>query len=368
MTRLTGQSAMSRSVNPQVRLRRILQAQLGRQHVHEIAVSVLDAGSGAVEHAAAGAYGKLSIDEQTPYFLASTTKLFATTLVMQLRSEGVLRLDDPITGLFGDGALAALHRVAGRDHTGAITIQHLLAHTSGLPDYFDQKRKDGTRFAGPLLGGEDRQWSLGDVISASRDEMRPHFPPGEDRKAFYSDTNYQLLGGIIERVTGKSLADNVEERIARPLGLKNTYLCASDMAPDRTPVLPLRNGRARPHIPRAIESTRLDGGGVSTSAESLAFIRAFFEGGLFPAGYLAEMEDWRSIFFPLQCGVGVLRFELPWFFSPFKRQPVLIGHSGISGAFAYYCPERRIYLAGTVNQLASRSLPYRFMLSILSAL
>ena len=349
-------------------LQRIVDSQLGRQDVHEIAVSVFDAASGVVEHAAAGMSEGQGIGEQTPYFLASTTKLFATTLVMQLRSEGALRLDDPIAGYFEDGALAALHKLAGREHTSAITIQHLLAHTSGLPDYFEQRRKDGTRFADPLLQGKDGQWSLGDVIAASRDELRPHFPPGDGRKAFYSDSNYQLLGGIIERVTGSSLADNIEKRIARPLGLENTYLYAADLADRRAPVLPLRKGRARPDIPRAIESTRLDGGGVSTSAESLAFVRAFFEGGLFPADYLAGMEDWRPVFFPLRSGMGMLRFDLPRFFSPLRRQPALVGHSGISGAFAYYCPERRIYVAGTVNQLASRSLPYRFILSILNVL
>jgi CubicO group peptidase (beta-lactamase class C family) len=59
-----------------------------------------------------------------------------------------------------------------------------------------------------------------------------------------------------------------------------------------------------------------------------------------------------------------MRFKLPWYFSPFQRQPELLGHSGLSGAFALYAPARALYLAGTVNQLADRSASFQLMLQL----
>jgi D-alanyl-D-alanine carboxypeptidase len=352
----------------QAKIDRIANRQIGKSAVGEIAVSLHSARTGETIHSAAGTDQGLPVDHRTPFFLASTTKLFATAIILQLQSEGRLQLDDPAARYLSAPALSGLHAIGGREFTGAINIRHLLAHTSGLPDYFEEKRKDQSRLATGLLAGHDAKWSVEDVIAAARDQLVPHFPPGEGRRAFYSDTNYQLLGQIIELLSERPLSQVVEQRIAARLQLSETYLFEASRAAQRTPVIPLRNGTSRPAIPLAIESTRLDGGGVSTSAELLELIRAFFGGKLFPSEYLPHLFDWRAVFFPLQYGVGVMRFKLPWLFSPFAPQPELLGHSGISGAFAFYCPERDAYLAGTVSQLASRSLPYRFMLGVLGAL
>jgi len=116
----------------------------------------------------------------------------------------------------------------------------------------------------------------------------------------------------------------------------------------------------------AMTSFGPDGGIVSTANESMIFLKAFFNGKLFPKEYLDEMKDWNKIFFPLQYGIGIARFKLPRIFSPFKPVPKLIGHSGLSGAFAYYCPEKDIYLTGTVNQIHNAGLSYKLMIRILN--
>lgn len=334
--------------------------------VHELTISILDAKSGTRTHASIGQANGTDIDENTPYCLASTTKLFATTIILQLRSQGLLDLGDPIVKFFDADTISRLHVKNGVDYTNKITVTHLLSHTSGLPDYFEQKRADGTRFADSMLSGTDMSWPLSDVINAARNDITPPFTPGKNRKAFYSDTNFQLLGGIIEAVTGKTLSEIVEQDIAKPLGLKNTFLATEKTLRAHSHAIPLRNGEKLINIPRALESTRLDGGGISTSTESLRFIQAFFDGEFFPKEYLNEMQDWRSIFFPLTYGTGIMRFKLPWFFTPFQRSPEFIGHSGISGAFAFYNPSKQVFLAGTTNQLADRSLPYKLMLQALN--
>lgn len=354
---------MEKRVLDRSRLEKLASRLCARGATGEVALSLSHPGSGEVVHVAAGQWQGRPIDERTPFHLASTTKLFATTLVLQLVAAGTLRLDDPAAAHLPAGTLDGLHTLDGVDRTGAITIRHLLSHRSGLPDYFEGKRPDGTRFAVPLLEGRDKGWSLPDALAMAR-QMRPHFAPGEGRKALYSDTNYAVLALIIGQALGCTPADAVRRHIAAPLGLVATYLAQAD---GPRPVLPMRNGRHMLHIPQAVASTVLDGGGISTSAELLTFIEAFFSGRLFPAPLLDELYDWRAIFFPLQAGVGVKRFALPWFMSPFQRQPELIGHSGISGAFAFRCPDRGLFLAGTVNQLAARSLPYRFMIEAVHA-
>lgn len=344
-------------------LKNIVTAQLRHKQIHEVAISRLDCSAKTTTHAGGGTGNP---DQNTPFYLASTTKLFATTLIMQLRKEKQLSLNDPITAFFEPGKLASLHVLNGTDHTDEITIRHLLCHSSGLPDYFEGKRKDGTRFAEAMLSGMDGAFDLDEVLQSARNDMRPHFPPGEGRKAVYSDTNFQLLGGILETITSQSLPDLVHTKIAAPLGLTRTFLATPASIAKCKDLIPLRNQDKQLSIPHALSSTRLDGAGISTSAELLRFTEAFHKGDLFPAEYVPELTaDFRKIFFPLTYGTGVIRFRLPWIFDPMRKMPVVTGHSGISGAFAYYAADRDTCIAGTLNQLANRSLPYRFMLQAL---
>ena len=111
-----------------------------------------------------------------------------------------------------------------------------------------------------------------------------------------------------------------------------------------------------------------DGGVVATVDDLMTFLRGFFEGALFDSAVLPSLQTWNRIFFPLQYGVGLARFKWPRLFSPLAEQPELLGHSGLSGAFAFYAPGRRTYLAGTVNNIAHPDRSFRLMLALLGAL
>lgn len=338
--------------------------------MREIALSVwLGPALGAV-HAATGTHDGAPLDERTPWFAASVTKLSATVVVMQLVAEGRLTLDERLVDVVAPERLRGLHVRRGRDRTDEITVRQLLAHTSGLPDYFEGRRRGGGRSrAETLFAGTDASWSVDDVIDDVRSGFTAHFAPGSGHRALYSDTNYQLLGAIIEQLTGETLATTLERRIVRRLGLERTWLCSDDDDDvDRPAPLPLRHGERTLQLPRTMASVRLDGGLVTCSADALTFVRAFFDGTLFPEGCLDEMRCWRRAFFPLEAGVGVLRFRLPRLLTGFRRTPALLGHSGISGAFAFREEGTGRCIAGTVNQLADRRLPYVLMLEALSAL
>jgi CubicO group peptidase (beta-lactamase class C family) len=297
------------------------------------------------------------------YFIASTTKLFTTAIVLNLRSKGLLSLDDKISRYLDQQVVNGLHVFKGNDHSAELTVRHLLSHTSGLPDYFQNKGANGKSLEDDLIGKKDQHWTFGEAIDRTK-KIKPLFVPGTKGKAHYSDSNFQLLGKIIENITGKPYRENCQEGIIDPLELKNTYLYL-DTA-DKRPK-PLYYKADILDIPEAMTSFGPDGGIVSNSGDMLVFIEAFFTGKLFPAEYISGLQQWNRIFFPMQSGTGIHKFQLPLIFNPTGAVPRFIGHSGLSGALAYYCPKENLYIAGTVNQVAHPDLSFRTMIKLTQA-
>lgn len=296
------------------------------------------------------------------YFIASTTKLYTTAVLLRLRVDGAIDLDDPISTYLDSSWTEDLHEFRGKSFGASITVRQLMAQTSGLPDYFEGKGPGRPSVHMQVVHGRDLSWTYEEAIGWSK-ELTPKFAPGAGRKAFYSDTNYQLLGKIIENVSGRSLKNAYGDFIFHPMGLTSTYLY--DDPEDRSPAN-MNFGSTVLHVPRAMSSFRSDGGIVSTAGESMEFLRAFFAGQLFPVEYLKEIQDWRRIFFPLQYGTGIARFKMPGFLTPFRTTSELVGHSGLSGAFAYKAPRHGLYLTGTVNQIQKPGTSYRMLIKMLN--
>jgi len=307
-----------------------------------------------------GTAGNFKDDQQ--YFIASTTKLFVTAIVLNLVSQGRLSLEDPINRYLDSETMDGLHLHKGSDYSGKLTIRHLISHTSGLPDYFEDKNSaGGSLFTELIKEGNDRSWTFEQFIDLSK-ALPTHFVPGAKRKAHYSDTNFQLLGKIIENLTGMSIGENYSQSIIEPLGLTSTYLY-DDAADTRPQFLYYKKRQLR--IPKAMASFGPDGGVVSTSTDMLTFIESFFTGRLFPVAYVDMLQQWNNIFYPFQSGIGIHRFKLPWLLNPLGTIPELIGHSGLSGALAFHGLGKRLYIAGTVNQLAYRSTSFRLSIRLI---
>lgn len=320
---------------------------------------------GAVMHISQGdqnwQFAGGDMQSNTNYFIASTSKLFVTAIMLQLQQVGKLRLDDRAAAYLPASVVDGLHQFKGKDYSKTITLKQLMAQTSGLPDYFEDKLPDGSSLLGNIKKGIDVGWSSMETVAISK-QMPPHFKPGAKGKAHYSDTNYQLLGQIIESIQAQAIETVFNQQIIEPLGLKNTWLYTDPN--DKRPIdIYYKNNKM--HVPKTMASFKADGGIVSTAADSMLFIKAFFEGKLFPKELLPDLYQWNKIMFPLEYGVGVMRFKLPQFFSPFKKTAELIGHSGLSGAFAFYAPEKHCYMTGSVNQLYNPGTSFRLMLRCL---
>jgi len=303
---------------------------------------------------------RYDLSKDQPYFIASTTKLFTTAIILKLRAEGKLKLDDKIGKYIDKSILSGLHIYKGKEYSQELTLTHLLAHTSGLPDYFQDKGFNGKSLEDELISGIDQYWTFEQIIERTK-SIEPHFVPGRKGKAHYSDANFQLLGKIIEVVTYQSYSQNCKDIIFTPLGLTKTYLYQDST--DNTPKT-LYYKSHKLNIPKAMTSFGADGGLVSTSSDMLIFIEAFFTGKLFPKTYIDELQEWNKIFFPMQSGVGIHLFKLPWIFNPFGTVPYFIGHSGLSGALAYYSPKENIFIVGTVNQVAHPDISFRTMIKL----
>jgi D-alanyl-D-alanine carboxypeptidase len=329
--------------------------------------------SAAAGIAHAGDGDEMKVD--TPIFVASITKMYTAAVTMMLEERKLLSLDDPISEYLPATLLAGLHRYKGRNYSDQLRVYHLISQTSGLPDYFEAAPKGGKSLFNLLISEGDTAWDLEYVVDIAKNRLPPRFAPepiGQARsgkKAHYADTNYQLLGAIIEAVMAQPLQEVFEELIIGPLALSATYLYGYGQAssPGQGAPATIYCGEKALVLDKAMKSFGPDGGLVSNVEDSLQFLQAVMEGGLFEnTSTLERMKNWKRIFFPMQYGLGLMRFKLPRFFSPFSPAPELVGHSGSSSAFLFYCDDAKLYLAGTLNQLENRGRPFRLMLKIIS--
>jgi len=358
-------------------LEKLLQRQIRHQQMFSIVIGI-QAGDDSFEWAGSAGIAvperQTEMREDSPYFITSITKIFTASAIMLLHEQKKLSLEDPVSTYFPPDQIDGLHRYKGKDYSNELKIYHLVSQTSGLADYFEQKGKNGRNLLDKILEEGDAEWNIEAVLETVKKDLKPKFPPalrqGSNHRAFYSDTNYQLLGGILEKLLEKSLGRIFDEYFFTPLDLPNTYVYGDDVAASlREAPATIYHKETSLNVPKAMCSFWSDGAMVSTAKEQILFLKALFGGKIFEEERTLEwMKQWNKVFFPLEYGYGLMRYKLPRVFSPFSPAPEFIGHSGASGSFAFYCPKQDFYLSGTVNQLQARSTPFRLMPRIANVL
>ena len=312
--------------------------------------------------------GQVPMTKDTPIYIASITKLYTATAIMRLYEKGALSLDDPMSRYLPKKLIQGIHVYKGKDYSYEITIKELLSHTSGIADYYTERPKGGKNLFELSLEKPERSWTVDETIERARKDLRPNFRPGTD--ASYSDTNFQLLGKVIEAVTGKPLPTVYEDFIFRPLGLKHTWLIGRSepqLAPSAAPADIF-------YKDMNITKTRsngaywADGGIVSTAEEMIIFLKALNDGRIISGDTLKLMHHWHKLQFPLQYGYGTMYFKLPRFINMVMKVPSLWGHSGSTGSFLYYSDDLNLYMAGSINQVESKSKQFKLMLRVMKAI
>jgi D-alanyl-D-alanine carboxypeptidase len=274
------QSAMSVGGTPDKQVQQLLDQWRQRADVPAVTLAV----DGPGRNRFVTASGTEERDGNTPatadaqFRVASITKLFVATVVLQLVEEGQLGLDDPVAAYIPDFR-----------HARGVTIQQLLNHTSGIPDFTRTEL-----FHEGLLQHRDRVWSTGELLALVAD-VRRDFAPGTDY--LYCNTGYVLLGRVIDTVTGSTWAAEIQRRILNPAGLRHTYVAGAEPVPGG--VLPgyadadmdgdVENVDAGGPWP-SLESTEGPAGAIVSTAEDLAvFADALFRGRLLRPDTLQQM-------------------------------------------------------------------------------
>ncbi|WP_375773689.1 serine hydrolase [Archangium gephyra] len=270
-------------------------------------------------------YGQANFEWQLPnthdtkFRLGSITKQFTSMVIMQLAAEGKLSLDDKLTK----------HLPDYRKDTGdRVTISHLLNHTSGIPSYTSS----------PTFFANDSRdpYSVADFVKkfASGDL---EFEPGT--KFSYNNSGYFLLGAIIEKLTGMTYAQALQQRIFGPLGMKNTgYDVHATVLPKRASGYQFGPGGLvnAPYLDMGLPYAA--GSLYSTVEDLYLWDRALYLDTLLPAPLK------QQLFTP-----GMNQYAHGWVVHPImlndgKTELASIGHSGGINGFATLlirAPERK---------------------------
>ena len=217
----------------------------------------------------------------TRFGVASGSKAFTALAVLSLVEDGTLALDSTARTFLG----ADLPLVPD-----GVTVEHLLAHRSGVGDFLDEETWTPTDYP---LAGSAHQYDTTEAFVPVLDGFPPVFEAGTDFA--YCNGGYMLLALIAERASGVPFHDLVRARVTGPAGLADTGYPRSDELPPRTATgyLPI-DGVSRTNVFHLPVRGSGDGGAYSTAADISAFWRALFAGTIVPPAVVADMVRPRS--------------------------------------------------------------------------
>lgn len=310
---------------------------------------------------AEGNTGDIQSAPQQPNYMASVGKLFTSTIVSLLHEQGVLSFDDKISQYLDHELMNKLHIFKGEDYSEDIKIRHLLNQTSGLPDNFY-----------PLFDKllEDPEFTITprDAIMWAKNNVTPYAPPG--KKAYYTDTNYHLLGLIVENVRGTPFHEALSDLIFAPLGMKHSFMfhASKPMEDSNLPVAEFYTDNIQLNELKGFAGIDYAGGGVVAPLEELlSFMKALVTGKLVSTETLEIMKNDKAKLYPnFDYGYGIWQLKPIPFLIPKKLNSW--GVLGATGAFMFYHPELETYIIGNFNHTSYQRKCVRFMFRIINSI
>ncbi|MGW5460043.1 serine hydrolase domain-containing protein [Streptomyces sp. NPDC003996] len=268
----------------------------------------------------------------TPFDLASLTKLFTSVAAVQQIERGTLGMDARVGDYLPDFHAAAAH---------GITVRQLLTHTSGLRPEL------------PLYDCPD---------DASRLALlRAEAPTGEPGRYLYSDLNMLLLQSVLERITGRTLDVLVRDGITRPLGMTATRFgpCPGAAATEdqRRPWAKAHRGMLRGVVHDenawALGGVAGHAGLFSTARDLAVFCRALLAGGSYGPGRILGPDFVELLLTPPGLGFAV---DQPWFMGELAGHGAA-GHTGFTGTSLVLDPRTDTFLILLANTVHPRRRP-----------
>lgn len=299
-----------------------------------------------------------SVSKHSSFRIASSTKLFVATIILQLHEEGKLQLHDKVAPYLNGLSylnFTNFHNFEGNKYAQEITIEQLLSHRSGLADTFTDKEEDffNLVFQNPL-----KQYTPQEMIALYFQfnlHKSPHCKPNEGWH--YSDVNYVLLGILIEQIDQKPLSLAIRNRILKPLKMKDTYFEFYEEAIEENNIIQQYVGDA--NFSNINTSFDWGGGGlVSTNTDLSIFITSLFNLKLLKQNSLDKMIAVKyTKTNESRYGLGVYEFPI--------NEHIFYGHFGFYGTFVGYSPKTKTALSYSISQATPNFNVYAFISQIL---
>ena len=270
------------------------------------------------------------ITPTTRFVLASTTKTVTATMILDLVEQGRLSLTTTLATFYPQ-----------LPNASQITVRMLLDHTSGLPDY-----SNSSTISNLINNDPSHRWARSEIIAALA-KMSPAFAPG--KQFTYNNSNFVVLGGILEQVSGQSIETDFRQMVAAKVGMVHSSFLY-ERSPSIVYARPYQQGAGRslqdqwtPGVGLSTDywgEVWTDGGLTSTAADLARFGNGLFMGRLLDPATLSEMIDVG----PNDYGLGIYNQSIDgrtW-----------IGHDGSYGGYEseeWTDPNRKVTVALTTN-------------------
>ncbi|MBS4035267.1 MAG: serine hydrolase [Ignavibacterium sp.] len=306
---------------------------------------------------AEGNTGNIKAHINQPVHLASVGKLFTATIISILFEKGKLDFDDCVRNYLDADLMNGLHVYKGNDYSDQITIRHLLMQTSGLNDVFYHLWKKMTK--DPMFKTTPRE-----ALIWGKKNLKPVAVP--EKRHFYTDTNYYLLGLIIENISGKKFHEVMHELIFEPLGMKYAYMhgVSKPKIESGYPLAPLFIKGVDVNSINGVHQIDYAGGSVIAALDDhLLFMKSLLNSKIIKRETLNRMiEDDVNMGFPtvgFKYGYSVWKMKTIPLIMPEKFN--CWGCVGVTGAFMFYHPLTESYIIGTFNDFSYRGKALEFM-------
>lgn len=302
-------------------------------------------------------------EQSRPFHSASVSKVLTATLVTMLIEQGSMRFDSSLGTLLPQEDYADLPAAPGVDLGAEVTVEQLLAHTSGLPDYFLPPRGHETACSiNRLAVDHDRFWTLPEVLDETR-RLPAIGRPGE--RFCYSDTGFALLGRIIEEATGERFETALRTRVFEPCAMDRTSTPYGDArTPEELADLDISPMWIRGHdLSRALcmSAGRTDGGIVTTARDLVRFQEMLHDGRLIASEHVDYLRWPRNRFRRgINYGAGMATIRFGEFTPPLLRGlPEPAGGIGLSATHMFYYPEQKAHVVLNFHSTRKMSQSFR---------
>ncbi len=277
------------------RLQFVMDSVTAKYKVKGVSAAILVPGRGIWKGTSGISHQGVPLTTDMAFCMGSNTKTYISALLLKLQEQGKIDLDDTI-GKWIQGY---------PNINGQATLRQCLSHTTGIADYFANETINDS-----ILGKPSKIWTYAELFSFV---TAPSFQPGSSWE--YSNTNYIILGEVLNQVMSQSPFTSLKEQILEPNGLDPVYnfgeqpqsLVYAHPWSMNINGMYLTDLTTTPYLDQLFSLADVAGGLITTPEQNVIFWHLLFEGYIVNPASLAEMTTMRKVGGGIEYGLGIMR-------------------------------------------------------------